>query len=134
MDYALASVLSQQSSLLWIIFLYDIACQYWINLIKRFTTSFSQQVPTATRLRYGVGKMHIQGHKDNCMYRFSLNYMQCCRRTPGEMVETCWVEGNQTGASTREMNAGHRHDMLDDFHGDWNWRKVQKMCTHASHI
>ncbi|KDQ05894.1 hypothetical protein BOTBODRAFT_122150 [Botryobasidium botryosum FD-172 SS1] len=129
MDYALASVLRQQAPLLWIMFLYDIACQYWINLLKRFKASFPRQVSTATTLRYGVGKLHIQGHTEDCMYRHSLNYMDCCGRTHGEAVETCWAEGNQAGASTREMNAGHRHDTLDDFHGDWNWRKVQNMSA-----
>ncbi|KDQ15073.1 hypothetical protein BOTBODRAFT_109348 [Botryobasidium botryosum FD-172 SS1] len=112
-------------------FLYDIACQYWINLLKRFKSSFPEQVPTADTLRYGVGKLHVQGHEESCMYGFSLNYLECCGRTHGEAVETCWAEGNQAGASTREMNASHRHDTLDDFHGDWNWRKVQNMCSFA---
>ncbi|KDQ18432.1 hypothetical protein BOTBODRAFT_171279 [Botryobasidium botryosum FD-172 SS1] len=129
MDYVLASVLRQQAPLLWIMFLYDIACQYWINLLKQFKASFPGQVSTAVTLRYGVGKLHIQGHTDDCMYRHSLNYMECCGRTHGEVVETCWAEGNQAGVSTREMNAGHRHNALDDFHGDWNWRKVQKMSA-----
>jgi len=29
-------------------------------------------------------------------------------------------EGNQAAGSTKEMNDGHQHDALDDFHGYWN--------------
>jgi len=40
-----------------------------------------------------------------------------------------WSEGNQAAGSTKEMNEGHRHDILDEFHGYWNWTKTHRLGT-----
>ena len=76
-----------------------------------------------------VGKLHLRGHKEDCQYRFSLNYSDCCARTAGEAIEGSWRESKQAGASTQEMNPGHRHDTLTDFHNDWNFKKVLGLST-----
>ena len=34
----------------------------------------------------------------------------------------------QGGSMTKEMNAGHHYDVLNDFKNFWNWTRVQKMC------
>jgi hypothetical protein len=28
----------------------------------------------------------------------------------------------------KQMNGGHRHDVINNFYADWNWRKVMTMC------
>ena len=48
-------------------------------------------------------------------------------RTGGECIEGTWGEAKQAGGMTKEMNAGHRHDTLNDFFNDWNWVKAQNL-------
>ncbi|THU77114.1 hypothetical protein K435DRAFT_703122, partial [Dendrothele bispora CBS 962.96] len=38
-----------------------------------------------------------------------------------------WVELNQVGGYTRQMNDGHREDTIIAHHNDWNWRKTVNM-------
>jgi len=78
-------------------------------------------------MRCWVPSLHILGHNEDCQIRYSLAYAEGVGRTHGEGIETCWAEQNQTGGMTKEMNAGHRHDTLNDFSGDWNWQKTQQM-------
>ncbi|THU89240.1 hypothetical protein K435DRAFT_821464 [Dendrothele bispora CBS 962.96] len=42
-------------------------------------------------------------------------------------VEYYWVELNQVGGYTRQMNGGHREDTIIAHHHDWNWRKTVNM-------
>ncbi|KIK80550.1 hypothetical protein PAXRUDRAFT_15722 [Paxillus rubicundulus Ve08.2h10] len=46
------------------------------------------------------------------------------RRTNGEAPEHGWANINPVASSTKEMGPGSRRDTLDDFFGDWNWKKV----------
>ena len=111
---------------------YDIACQYLKNLSRRLSKNFPQQhqlLELLNRTTFAVPKLHVAGHKYDCQYRYSLNYIDGAGRMAGELIETAWAEANNIGPSTREMNPGHRHDVLNDFYGDWNWRKVQRMGT-----
>jgi hypothetical protein len=36
---------------------------------------------------------------------------------------------NKLGGQLKQMNHGHRHDELNNFHGDWNWRKTMSLST-----
>ncbi|TFK58606.1 hypothetical protein BDN72DRAFT_734284, partial [Pluteus cervinus] len=72
-----------------------------------------------------IPKMHIKNHKERCQYRWAFNFTPHSGETCGETIETSWAELNQAASSTREMNAGHRHDTLDADIGHWNWKKVQ---------
>ena len=127
-DYVLAEVLRTKKDNAAIEILYDIACQYGIHLLDRFANKFPDLEPVVRRVRMFVPKMHlVLGHNEDCQYRFSLSYHACCARSSGENVETVWAPAKKTGAFTREMNGGHRHETLDAIHGDWNWRKVQHM-------
>ncbi|EIW81308.1 hypothetical protein CONPUDRAFT_153858 [Coniophora puteana RWD-64-598 SS2] len=45
-------------------------------------------------------------------------------RTDGETVERGWSNINPVATSTKEMGHGHRIDTLDDYFGDWNWKKL----------
>ncbi|KAF7973122.1 hypothetical protein HWV62_16156 [Athelia sp. TMB] len=132
-DYALSQTLYLASCLRWILLTYDINCQYGIKLVERFQRSFPGLVGVADKLILLVGKMHLRGHKEDCQYRFSLNYTDCCARTAGEAIEGSWRESKQAGASTQEMNPGHRHDTLTDFHNDWNFKKVQGLRLSRRH-
>lgn len=126
-DYAVANALSGVPPELWTTLTYDVACQYSINFVKRMKSYFAHLVNVASKIDAYVPSMHLLAHKENCQFRYALAYAEGVGRTHGETVEHPWSEGNQAGGSTQEMNAGHRHDTLDEFHGFWNWMKIQKM-------
>lgn len=128
-DYALYGSLWNLPLVQHIVLTYDIACQYYIHLVERFTNpkfEFPERVKAAVhRIVMFVPKLHLKGHKDDCQYRWSLNFTCCTGRVHGEGIEGSWGEAKQAGGSTKEMNAGHRHDVLNDFQIDWNWCKAQ---------
>ncbi|KLO04068.1 hypothetical protein SCHPADRAFT_841060, partial [Schizopora paradoxa] len=122
-DYALARVLEGIDPRIKLVFSYDVGCQYCINIVERFTNTAPHLVPRLQDLRVLVGKMHLQGHIESCQYRFSWNYTDGVGRTDGEEVERFWAEANQAAGSTKQMNKGHRREVLDDIMNDWNFLK-----------
>jgi hypothetical protein len=110
-----------------IVLTYDIACQYLINLRKRFGEEFDDLAAILDMVVLLVPKMHLDGHVSDCKYRYSLNYTEGCARTDGEGIERSWAEQKPCGLSTREMNHGHRHDVLTDFIDWWNLSRNQNM-------
>jgi Kyakuja-Dileera-Zisupton transposase len=103
---------------------YDCACQYAVNIEERFEKHFPDVAHLVKRMRWGIPALHIQGHRDDCMYLFSTSYMECVGHFHGETAEHYWPEANQLGPQTRQMNRGHRQDTLTDHHNDWNWKKL----------
>lgn len=108
-----------------IVFMYDIACQWFKNLPKRML-----EFPAAMRLREGtkveagIPSWHINGHGANCRSNFALANKEGVGRTCGEEVETTWAQSNQLGTSTREMGPGARHATLNDHWGGSNICKI----------
>lgn len=111
----------------YITYTYDINCQYAKHLAERFAVHFPDLAEVVKVLRFLIPKLHLRGHKDDCQYKYSLNYTKCCGQTGGELIEGSWSEAKQAGGSTQEMNAGHRHDTLNDLQNDWNWVKNRDM-------
>lgn len=79
-------------------------------------------------IRGCVPKLHINGHNEFCQFFFSFIYEPYSGMTCGEGIESAWSEQNHAAAFTKEQNPGHRHDMLDDFNGYWNWTKFHQIC------
>jgi Kyakuja-Dileera-Zisupton transposase len=107
---------------------YDSACQFGIHATDRFDEFFPELVSLVQRTRWAIPALHIQGHKDTCMYLYASAYMDCVGHFHGETAEHPWPEMNQVGAHVKQMNNGHRQDTLNDNYGDWNWRKTMNMC------
>ncbi|KAF9065057.1 hypothetical protein BDP27DRAFT_1149477, partial [Rhodocollybia butyracea] len=109
---------------------YDIACQYCKYLHQRF------KEPPFKELDIGdivdmivllVPKLHLEGHMSDCKYKFSLNYTCGCARVDGEGIERAWPEAKRMGGSTKEMNHGHRHEVLTSWFNKWNFSKMLSM-------
>ncbi|KAJ3539948.1 hypothetical protein NMY22_g4499 [Coprinellus aureogranulatus] len=115
-----------------IVVTYDVACQYWVHLKERFANA-AEDFPifdiatVVDAIHMLVPKMHLDGHKEDCRYRYSLNYFDGAGRTHGEGIEPSWAESKQSGGSTQHMNHGHRHDTIIDLHNFWNWLKARGM-------
>ena len=126
-DYALAHALSGATALRWIKLSYDIWCSYHKNLKKRFAKHFPHSAKILDNVQGAIPKMHVKNHIEACQLLWAFNYLKGSGETCGELIETGWSEGNQVAGSTKEMNDGHRHDMLDEYHGYWNWSKMHRL-------
>ena len=93
-------------------------------------------LPIVKKMRGAIPKLHIKNHVEACQYRWAFNFLPYSRETVGEMIEGSHSEQNGAAASTKEMNAGHRHDSLDGIINYWNWTKFHGMSTstHFFHI
>ncbi len=107
---------------------YDVACQYKANLPTRFEKREPHLLHRIPR-RILIGKMHVQAHNEICQYLYSWNYTEGVGRSDGEEVERWWAEANQAAGSTKQMNAGHRREVLSDLMNDWNWTKNENART-----
>jgi hypothetical protein len=94
---------------------------------ERFARHSPELVPAVSIATKAVPKLHVQGHKDDCQYRFALSYIPGAGRFGGETIETDWAELNKLAPSTREMGPGMRKDHINDHLGDINWRRVRNM-------
>ena len=125
-DFALARTLEETDEGLELVYCYDVACQYSVNLTKRFEKREPHLAHRIPLMR--IGKMHVQAHKEQCQYLCALGYTFGVGRTDGEEVERFWAEFNQASGSTKQMNAGHRKEVLNDMMNDWNWSKNESAC------
>lgn len=126
-DYALGVTLSDCHEQRWIILSYDVYCQYFKNITTRFEKWFPKLMGLIERLGGVVPKMHIRNHVAQCQTQWSTNFQEFLAFLIGELIEGSWAELNQFAGSTKETNHGHRHDILDDGFGQWNWDKVIQM-------
>ncbi|KAH9482438.1 hypothetical protein JR316_0004538 [Psilocybe cubensis] len=125
MDYFFLSTIAA-TLLLRLVVSYDIACQWWINLMKRCQL-YPKNVlsdPSNLSIVYLVPKFHLAAHIQKCQTSFSFNYTPGVGRTDGEAPERGWATANGIASSTKEMGPGSRNDTLDDHFGDYNWRKI----------
>ncbi|KAF9065885.1 hypothetical protein BDP27DRAFT_1228406, partial [Rhodocollybia butyracea] len=109
------------------LFSYDCNCQYCVNLPKRFNINWHHMVDLISLLRPMIPALHIEDHKKRCKYEFNAAYIPGAAHKHGKSVEQQWVELNQLGGSVRQMNAGHRMEVLSDHYSYNNFRKNVEM-------
>ncbi|KAJ7723265.1 hypothetical protein B0H16DRAFT_1737330 [Mycena metata] len=126
-DYALGQSLLDGYDQRWVVLTYDVYCQYFKNITTRFRDWFPQLIPLISQLGGAVPKMHIRNHIAQCQSQWSTNFQEFLAFLIGELIEGSWAEMNQFAGSTKETNHGHRHDIIDDGCGQWNWDKVIQM-------
>ena len=124
MDYAFLSTLI--GIILMVLLSYDLACQYYKNLLRRipgFPEYMRPPEHIAQNMRFVIPKKHWAVHGPNHS-RFSLNFVRWVGRTYGEGIESSWSTFNPVSMSTMEMAASTREEVLDDHFGDWNHQKT----------
>ncbi|KAI6142305.1 hypothetical protein EDD17DRAFT_1711602 [Pisolithus thermaeus] len=125
MDYAFFSAM-RHSSCNVLNVSYDIACQWHKNLWARmlaFPPALQLQ-HTIMNTHFFVPKFHLPAHIAKCHTLYSFNFLPGVGRTDGEAPERGWSSINPVASSTKEMGPGSRRDTLDDYFGDWNWKKL----------
>jgi len=133
MDYIIMSALQRFQPLLQLGLSYDIMCQWrqkFLTRIKSLPPNLWFDFARFT-LDQLIPKFHLRAHKLQCQSNFSFNYQPGVGRTDGEGVERDWAGMNAAASSTKEMSEGNRHDALDDFWGDWNYRKGLGLGKHG---
>jgi hypothetical protein len=114
------------------ILLYDIMCQYWKNLHKRFQGNPYLTLPKGVEILRGIGLFHVHGHKDECYGRFAPTFIPGAGMVDGEVLETLWAVLNGIADSIRSQSTAHRQETLDDHMNDSNWKKminlVSRLC------
>lgn len=106
------------------ILLYDIMCQYWKNLGRRFEGNPYLTLPDAVEILRGIGLFHVHGHKDECYGRFAPTFIPGAGMVDGEVLETLWAVLNGIADSIRSQTTAHRQETLDDHMNDSNWKKL----------
>ncbi|KAF7969254.1 hypothetical protein HWV62_27842 [Athelia sp. TMB] len=113
-------------TLMSIIVSYDIACQYLKHFWERVPRLPVHLHPNVKpeNLKGKIPKFHFDAHikKDHAQYSF--NFTRGVGRINGEGIERLWGWIKQAVGQTVEMGPGARHDVLDDFFGYGNFRKM----------
>ncbi|PCH34427.1 hypothetical protein WOLCODRAFT_62365 [Wolfiporia cocos MD-104 SS10] len=138
-DFAMLSGLQPWMNLRTHVSGYDINCQYGIHFDKRMTEIVRRisQFPSMSfkyfpNIVRAIGKFHLPAHKALCRWKFSYHWLPGVGMTDGEAPERIWATLNALGARTREMTAGHRHDVINDHHSDMNVRQVHGIGSYLS--
>lgn len=90
----------------------------------KFSPEMHLSIPNESRLITKIPKGHIRAHQDSCQGPLSLNYTKGAADTDGEGIERLWAWLNKLAASAKEMTPGGRFELLDDFCGYSNFRKM----------
>ncbi|KAJ3766473.1 hypothetical protein FB446DRAFT_794081 [Lentinula raphanica] len=106
---------------------YDCNCQYHVKLQERFDSHFPELNAVIEQTRCSIPALHIEDHKDRCKYEFNSAYIPCSGHFYGENIEATWVESNQLGPATRQMNHGNRIGTITLNYTYWNWLKITRM-------
>lgn len=126
-DFALARVLEGPAGdVRKIINAYDVNCQWKVKAFERFSNTEPHLAKMIKHLINLIGKMHVQAHIEDCKNKLSLNFTRGVGLSDGEGGERWWAEINQAAGSTKQMNPGQRHEVLNDMGVDWNWLKTEE--------
>jgi hypothetical protein len=104
--------------------IYDIMCQYYKKLGIRFGRNGYIDMPSDIIYEKAIGQFHVHGHKDQCFFRFSSNFIPGAGQVDGEVLETLWAQLNKISWSARTTTLAHRAEILDDHTNDSNWKKL----------
>ncbi|KAJ7044201.1 hypothetical protein C8F04DRAFT_942455 [Mycena alexandri] len=124
MDFLVFSALLN-FTLMWLIFSYDIACQFSKRIWSRMPnlpTKYHLNI-NKDNVRWMVPNFHLPGHKKGCHSTFSFHWLWGAGCTHGETVEQNWEFLNGAAASTKLMGLGARVTALEGLLGFHNFRR-----------
>ena len=105
---------------------YDIVCQWLKGLFQRIPRLPEHlHLPINREQLIGkIPKFHFDAHGKKDHAQFSFNYTRGAGQNEGEGIERNWSYMKAGAGQTIEMGPGGRHDVLDDFFGYSNYRKM----------
>lgn len=114
------------SELVGLLVIYDIICQYIIHMRRRFQQYPSLEFPDNLQVVPAIGLFHVHGHKDECVARYSPNYIRGTGHVDGEVLETLWAVLNAIADSFRNMSPAGRKDLMN---AHMRWSNLRKILT-----
>jgi hypothetical protein len=128
MDYSICQAAEYNSShgsqMLSMLFIYDIACQWWIHFRERVGQSWTLSFSDFREVMVAVGKFHLGAHVETCFWQYSLNFIIGSGQIDGEIMETLWSLFNKFARMSRSMTLAHRWEILNDHMRDSNHKKM----------
>ena len=125
MDYAIVQAIGYIAVVSYILLLYDIVCQFWVNFLSRIAQC--PQLPILSpdlTIIPGIGLFHVHGHKKECYPRYAPSFIPGAGMIDGEILETLWSPLNHTASSARSMTWHSRQEYLDAHMADSNLKKL----------
>lgn len=124
-DYCLSQSLKYNSEgLPYVALYYDIMCQYWRNLSKRFEKNSHLSLPDGVDIKRAIGLFHVHGHIEQCFSRYAPTYVPGSGMVAGEILESLWAVSNGASDIARSMTTQSRREYLDDQFNDSNMKKI----------
>lgn len=125
-DYSFSEALkhAQLAGIIVVLLIYDVMCQYYRNLERRFSDSTFLDQPEDLKIIKAIGLFHVHCHKEECLYMFGTSNIPGAAHVAGEILESLWSVLNEVSRNTRTATLAHRSEILDDHMGDSNWKKT----------
>lgn len=130
MDYSFseAAKFTLRPGIPWLGHIYDVNCQYSVNLGLRLEKNqylFKPDIP----IKHAIGLFHVHGHQDECLYRYAPTYIPGMAMVDGEILETLWSPLNTIFKSMRTASLPQRAEVFDDHKLDSNMKKMLNIST-----
>jgi hypothetical protein len=124
MDFVVMAALAG-FSLLMLTLLYDIACQWQVNLRSQMVKLPGEmRLPLdSIKLQCALPVWHAASHNEDCQSTNSLSFKEGVGKTDGEGVERTWAVLNPAAYATKDVGRGQRADTLEDRIDNHNWLK-----------
>jgi len=112
-----------------IMIIYDVMCQYHVNLWDRIVNNPNLSISDKANLIMVIGLFHVHGHIDECLFRLATSFIPGAGMVDGEILESLWVQLNDISRSTCTTTLAHRAEVLDDHMNDSNWNKMVNIVS-----
>ena len=135
MDYSFSEAMKNTNltGIHTVLSIYDIMCQYCVNMYKRFEDMKGIRLPPDAEILHTIGLWHVHGHKEECLYCWATTYIPGVGIVDGEALESNWSVLNRTSRSARGATTAHRAEIIDDHMGDSNRKRTTNIgmfhCT-----
>jgi hypothetical protein len=104
-------------------FIYDIVCQYIINLYRRI----GKDLPDDLTIEQAIDLFHVHCHKDECFFRYATTFIPGAGVVAAQILESLWSTLNTISPKLRTASLPHRAETLDDHACDSNNKKMLAM-------
>jgi hypothetical protein len=104
-------------------FIYDIVCQYIINIRKRI----GKDLPEGLTIEQAIDLFHVHCHKDECFFRYATTFIPGAAVVAAQILESLWSTLNTISPKLRTASLPHRAETLDDHACDSNNKKMLAM-------
>ncbi|EDR10391.1 uncharacterized protein LACBIDRAFT_325386 [Laccaria bicolor S238N-H82] len=112
-----------------IMIIYDVMCQYHVNLWDRIANNPNLSISEKANLIMGIGLFHVHGHQDECLFWLATSFIPGAGMVDGEILESLWAQLNDISRSTRTATLAHWAKVLDDHMNDSNWNKMVNIVS-----